>query len=68
MSLHQIFATNTFVASNAPLKDWHSISGDGVAGQDKLGNLQGFDVQMVSSCSPVGLHTTEKKYSRAMAY
>jgi hypothetical protein len=32
MSLHQIFATNTFVASNAPLKDWHNISGDGVAG------------------------------------
>jgi hypothetical protein len=45
-SLQQIFSSGEFVASEVPLEDWHGILGDGVAGWDRLCNMQGFNIHL----------------------
>jgi hypothetical protein len=45
-SLQQIFSSGEFVASEVSLEDWHGILGDGVAGWDKLCNMQGFNLHL----------------------
>jgi hypothetical protein len=45
-SLQQIFSSGEFMASEVPLEDWHGILGDGVAGRDRLCNVQGFNIHL----------------------
>jgi hypothetical protein len=42
-SLQQIFASDEFVASDIPEKDWHDLLGEGVAGVDTEWAVQGFN-------------------------
>jgi hypothetical protein len=53
-SLQQIFASDEFVASDIPEKDWHDLLGEGVAGVDTEWNVQGFNAQYVTNPYPLG--------------
>jgi hypothetical protein len=53
-SLQQIFASDEFVASDIPEKDWHDLLGEGVAGVDTEWAVQGFNARYVTYAWPLG--------------
>jgi hypothetical protein len=53
-SLQQIFASDEFVASDIPEKDWHDLLGEGVAGVDTKWAVQGFNARYVTYHWPLG--------------
>jgi hypothetical protein len=53
-SLQQIFASDKFVASDIPEKDWHDLLGEGVAAVDTEWAVQGFNARYLTYMWPLG--------------